>query len=70
MVYLIPSDKDSVAEKYIEKTILHLRAWYQLQMGGSKTFTLDSPVVKTFRSTHDSLWYANTPNKGNFSNVP
>jgi hypothetical protein len=57
-IYIIPTDKDNVAEQAITNVALHLQAWYRWQLGG-KTFTLTNPIVQVCHSTHDSTWFAN-----------
>lgn len=60
MVYLIPSDRvyhDEYASA-IEEAIRQLDAWYQNQMGDTKTFELHKPVVEVIPTSHPSSWYS------------
>jgi len=59
-VYLVPSDK-SVQEVYkvtIENAARHLQKWYADQLGDNRSFTLNSPVVEVYQTTHTTAWYA------------
>lgn len=58
--YLVPADKTNNPEAAtaIANAALHLQAWYQSQLDGRKTFTLNDPIVETYQSAHASSWYS------------
>ena len=59
MVYLIPSDKEFRQDYAIkmENAIRHLQIWYRNELGNSKSFSLHTPVVEVYNTTHPAAWY-------------
>lgn len=68
VAYLVPSDKAIRADykEGVEKAIKELQRWYRVQMGGTKTFKLNTPVVTVFKTSHPASWYSSNPN-GDFT---
>lgn len=70
MVYLIPADK-SFRQDYVtmmENAIQHLQIWYRNELGNSKSFSLHTPVVEVYNTTHPAAWYQ-TNQVGNDSSL-
>lgn len=65
-VYLVPSDKSNTSESAIAQAAIHLQRWYRWQMVNGKTFTLNSPIVQVYQTSHSSQWYSTNPN-GDFA---
>ena len=66
IVYLVPADR-TVNKTYVralEGAAINLQAWYQEQLGGSKTYRITKPVVEVIHTTHDAEWYATNPTGG------
>lgn len=55
--YIVPSDKEPVGLEGITRAMVDLRAWYRWQTGG-RTFKLETPAVRVYRSSHPSDWFA------------
>ncbi|OUJ74577.1 hypothetical protein BXP70_07305 [Hymenobacter crusticola] len=69
LIYLVPSDRtiNPVYAGAIANAARDLRRWYQQQLGNTKTFTLHSPVVETYQTTHPVSWYQTNPNGSTFA---
>ncbi|WP_324670716.1 T9SS type A sorting domain-containing protein [Hymenobacter sp. GOD-10R] len=69
LIYLVPSDRtiNPVYAGAIANAARDLRRWYQQQLGNTKTFTLHSPVVETYQTTHSVSWYQTNPNGAPFA---
>jgi hypothetical protein len=66
MVYLVPSDRE-IRRDYtiaVQNAILHLQAFYQNQLGGGYTFSVNSPVVEVYRTSHPASFYSTGQNAG------
>lgn len=64
IVYLVPSDK-SIRQEYLTGTAVaigHLQAFYQSQLGSGFAFSLHSPVVEVFQTSHSAAFYSTGAN--------
>ena len=62
IIYLVPSDK-MVRSDYrtaIADSVLHLQNFYQNEMGNGNRFTLHSPIVEVYQTSHPASYYAST----------
>lgn len=60
MIYLVPSDK-TVRDDYkaaIADAILHVQDFYQKDLGSNYAFSLHSPIVEVYQTSHTSSWYS------------
>jgi hypothetical protein len=59
LIYLVPSDRtpNPIYQQVIGAAAAHLQRWYYDALGSNKTFRLQSPIVETFITPHDSAWY-------------
>ena len=60
VVYLVPSDR-TIRQDYvsaIQSAIVHLQAFYQGQLGSGFAFSLHSPVVEVFQTSHVASFYS------------
>jgi len=59
VIYLIPSDAKRHQKFRLAAAgaIQNLQHWYGVQLAGL-TFTLHTPIVETFRTSHPAEWYA------------
>ncbi|MCA1623023.1 MAG: hypothetical protein LC768_04915 [Acidobacteria bacterium] len=65
IVYLVPSDR-VIRDDYkaaVADAILHLQDFYQKELGNSNAFSLHSPIVEVYQTTHTTSWYST--NKSN-----
>lgn len=65
IIYLVPSDRHIIATDALELVGRNLQLWYADHMDTHKTFTLNKPVVRVYRTSHPSSWYSNNPNPSN-----
>lgn len=59
MIYLVPSDK-FIREDYkaaMADAILHVQDFYQKELGNDYAFSLHSPIVEVYQTTHTSSYY-------------
>ena len=64
VVYLVPSDR-TVRPEYvsgIRSAIVHLQAFYQSQLGNGFAFSLHSPIVEVFQTSHAAAFYSTGDN--------
>lgn len=63
MVYLIPSDKEFQQDYAIkmENAIRHLQIWYRNELRNGKSFSLHTPVVEVYNTSHPAIWYQTNP---------
>jgi hypothetical protein len=64
MVYLVPSDR-TIRQDYIsaiQSAILNLQAFFQSQLGSGFTFSLHSPIVEVFQTSHPASFYSTGAN--------
>jgi hypothetical protein len=63
IVYIVPADRVIRPEyaRNVANAARNVRIWYLQQVGGGRTFHLDSPAVSVVRSTHLADWYATNP---------
>ena len=60
VVYLVPSDR-TIRQDYvsgIRSAIVHLQAFYQGQLGSGFAFSLHSPIVEVFQTSHAASFYS------------
>jgi hypothetical protein len=60
VVYLVPSDR-TIRQDYvsaIQSAIVHLQAFYQGQLGSGFAFSLHSPIVEVFQTSHAASFYS------------
>ena len=60
VVYLVPSDR-TIRQDYvsgIRSAIVHLQAFYQNQLGSGFAFSLHSPIVEVFQTSHAASFYS------------
>jgi hypothetical protein len=60
VVYLVPSDR-TIRQDYvsaIQAAIVHLQAFYQGQLGSGFAFSLHSPIVEVFQTSHAASFYS------------
>jgi hypothetical protein len=59
IIYLVPADK-SVRDDYkaaLTDAALQIQDFYQRELGNGFTFSLHSPIVEVYQTTHASSWY-------------
>lgn len=64
VMYLVPSDKN-IRDDYrneIAKAISDLQRFYRDQLGGGLAFSLHSPTVEVYQTTHTSAFYSTGDN--------
>jgi hypothetical protein len=64
VVYLVPSDR-TIRQDYvsaIRSAIVHLQAFYQGQLGNGFAFSLHSPIVEVFQTSHTASFYSTGDN--------
>lgn len=64
VVYLVPSDR-TIRQDYvsgIRSAIVHLQAFYQGQLGSGFAFSLHSPIVEVFQTSHAASFYSTGAN--------
>jgi hypothetical protein len=60
VVYLVPSDR-TIRQDYvsgIQSAIAHLQAFYQGQLGSGFAFSLHTPIVEVFQTSHAASFYS------------
>ncbi|MBA2735504.1 MAG: VCBS repeat-containing protein [Pyrinomonadaceae bacterium] len=64
VIYLVPTNKiyNDSYKVGMADTILHLRDFYQKELGSNYAFTLNDPIVEVYFTSHDTSWYQNNPN--------
>ncbi|WP_375434771.1 T9SS type A sorting domain-containing protein [uncultured Hymenobacter sp.] len=69
LIYLVPSDRtiNPIYAGAIANAGRDLQRWYQQQLGNNKTFSLHTPVVETYQTTHSVAWYQTNPNGDTFA---
>ncbi|NKE71293.1 Ig-like domain-containing protein [Candidatus Manganitrophus noduliformans] len=69
IIYLVPSDRP-VREDYknaIEGAARHLQIWFRNEMGNTRSFTLHTPTVEVFSTTHTAAWYSTNSKPSDFN---
>lgn len=63
VVYLVPSDKPRRPdyEASVANMILSLQGFYQNEVGNGNRFSLHSPTVEFYQTSHNSAWYSTNP---------
>ena len=64
VVYLVPSDR-TIRQDYvsgIRSAIVHLQAFYRGQLGSGFAFSLHSPIVEVFQTSHAASFYSTGDN--------
>lgn len=59
IIYLAPSDR-LIRDEYkaaIADAAIHLQDFYQKEMAGNLTFSLNSPIVEAYRTAHPASYY-------------
>lgn len=62
-IYLVPSDKP-VRDDYkagIADAALHLQDFYQKELGNDYTYTLHTPIVEVYQTSHTASYYSTHP---------
>lgn len=68
MIYLVPSDKSARAdyEIAVQNAILHLQAFYRDQLANGQTFSVHTPVVEVYKTSHTAAFYSTGQNADTF----
>lgn len=63
IVYLVPSDKILRTDyrDAIRDSTLHLQSFYQSQLGNGSRFSLSTPIVDVYKTSHPAAYYSSVP---------